>query len=300
MRSFIPLLLLAAYTQAQSTTDPDSGYIGYSLSQNGDPDSTVYDTADTTANVSLTVPPPDVYLNASLFVGEIDIEVQNLTAKINLAAQVLSLLTFNAGVDASIDRVSLQIQNVTAKVVLEARLSNLVLMIDDVLSSLDLNPVLATLGQDVGSITNATVGALGGGPSSSNTSATPNLKRTMDPESYNLLHNILYSVNDYSGNTHTNRILTQRGSILDESLNNNGHVTSDKVVGSYAADMLFNGYNVSATFKGEAVRELEYTYSPFPGLAVVSAIYVDGEGKVVGTQVLSESSAGGGSTISSD
>jgi hypothetical protein len=62
-------------------------------------------------------------------VGEIHIEVQNLTAKINLDAQVLQLLSFNAGVDLSIDRVNLLIQNVTAKVILEARLANLVLMI---------------------------------------------------------------------------------------------------------------------------------------------------------------------------
>jgi len=62
-------------------------------------------------------------------VGEIHIEVQNLTAKINLDAQVLQLLSFNAGVDLSIDRVNLLIQNVTAKVLLEARLANLVLMI---------------------------------------------------------------------------------------------------------------------------------------------------------------------------
>lgn len=68
-------------------------------------------------------------IQASVHVGEINIEVQNLTAKINLDAQVLQLLSFNAGVDLSISRVQLLIQNVTAKVYLEARLANLVLMI---------------------------------------------------------------------------------------------------------------------------------------------------------------------------
>lgn len=53
----------------------------------------------------------------------------NLTAKINLDAQILQLLSFNAGVDLSIARVNLLIQNVTARVLLEARLANLVLMI---------------------------------------------------------------------------------------------------------------------------------------------------------------------------
>ena len=76
---------------AQNSTS--SGYTGYSLELEGDQDSTVYDTASTPANVSTTVPEPDVFLNASVSVGEIDITVQNLTAKINLDVQVLQLLT---------------------------------------------------------------------------------------------------------------------------------------------------------------------------------------------------------------
>jgi hypothetical protein len=35
-------------------------------------------------------------------------------------------------------------------------------MISDVLDSLDLQPILATLGQDIGDIVNTTVGAVGG------------------------------------------------------------------------------------------------------------------------------------------
>jgi len=267
-----------------SSTSSAGGYIGYSLESNGDPDSAVYDTASTPANVSTTVPAPDVYLNASLFVGEIGITVENLTAKVNLQAQVLSLLSFNAGVDVSIDRVNLLIQNVTAKVLLEARLANLVLMISDVLDSLDLNPVLATLGQDVTNITNTTVGAVEGNGGLAS--------RALD-----LRLGVLYSVNDYSGNTHTNRVLEQDGSIADESLDNNGHVYNTQVVGSYATDMSFNGYNRSTTVNGEPAFELEYVYAPFPGLSVISAVFVDEAGQVLGTQVLSESSAGGSSTI---
>jgi hypothetical protein len=48
-------------------------------------------------------------------VGEIDIIVENLTAQINLQAQVLNLLNFNAGADVSINRVSLSIVNVRRK-----------------------------------------------------------------------------------------------------------------------------------------------------------------------------------------
>lgn len=106
---------MLSFTCAQSSAD--DGYIGYSLSSTGDTaDDVIYSTDSTPANVSTTDPPPDVELNATVSVGEIDIVVSNLTAKVNLEVQVLQLLQFNAGVDASIDRVSLTIKNVTAQV----------------------------------------------------------------------------------------------------------------------------------------------------------------------------------------
>ena len=286
--SYLPLIiLLPTLAIAQS-----SGYIGYSLSSSGDPESATYSTDSTPANVSTTNPPPDVFLNATVSVNEIDLTVSNLTAKINLDAQVLSLLDFNAGVSASIDRVELLIQNVSANVVLEARLENVVSMIGDVLDSLDLNPVLATLGQDVGQIVNTTVGGLtgaAGGLTSRDAAA--------DPLGYNVAHGILYSVNNYAGQTHTNRMLTQSGSIVDQSLDNDGRVTKTVTVGDYKSDMSPNGYETTVTRDGQEVKELEYTYNPFPGLSAVSAIYFDAQGVVLGTQVLSESSAGGTSTV---
>lgn len=275
------LLFVVPFSSAQSSAG--SGYTGYSLSVEGDPNSVIYSTSSTPGNVSTTVPQPDVYLNASVHVDEIDINVSNLTAKINLDAQVLQLLQFNAGVDLSIDRVSLLIQNVTAKVLLEARLANLVLMINDTLNSLDLNPILATLGQGVGSLLNTTVGGLTGS--------------SLGRRSYDLENSILCSINDYSGNTHTNRILTQSGSIVDQHLDNNGNIQSEQVVGSYLADMTFNGYNTSVVRNGQLTHELEYVYTPFDGLSVVSAIFVDAADKVVAAQVLSESGAGGSSTV---
>ncbi|KAF2810757.1 uncharacterized protein BDZ99DRAFT_288440 [Mytilinidion resinicola] len=290
MRSLITkLILIASFScgrllvNAQSTDD--GGYIGYSLTQRGDNDDVLYETANTNANVSTLDPEPDVYLNATVHVGEIDITVSNLTAKINLDAQVLSLLKLNAGVIAHIDRVFLQIQNVSAKVSLEARLGNLVLMINDILSSLDLNPILATVGNDVGSIVNTTVGGL----------TTPS--NTLKERSYNLEHNILYAVNDYSGHTHTNRVLAQNGDIVTESLDDNGELSRVTVTGHYLSDMTFNGYNESTTADGKAARRLEYVYVPFNGLSVVSEVFVDESGAVLRTQVLSEASGGGSSSI---
>lgn len=274
-------LLIPSFTIAQSTED---GYIGYSLTSRNDAgEEAVYSTESTPANVSTTDPPPDVFLNATVNVGNIDLTVSNLSAQINLNLQVLQLLQFNAGVDATIDRVSLTITNVSAQVQLEARLGNLVTMVNDVLDSLDLNPALASLGQVVNSTLNSTASALGGSG--------------VAARSINLVDNILYSVNDYSGHTHTNRILAQNGSIIDQSLDNEGDLYAEKVVGFYTTDMTFNGYDQSVTVGGQAERELQYVYQPYAGLNVISAIFLDAAGKVVNTQVLSESGGGGSSTV---
>jgi hypothetical protein len=64
--------------------------------------------------------------------------------------------------------------------------------------------------------------------------------------------------------------------------------------------MTFNGYNVTVPAGGIAERETEYIYAPFAGLEVVSAIYTNAEGGVVATQVLSEATGGGGSTVAAN
>lgn len=129
-KSLLALGLLAVSVScAEHGSRQDDGYIGYRLDQRGDPESAVYETANTNTDADNILPEdPDVYLNASVSVGEIDIEVDNITAKVNLQADVLKLLHFSAGVDASIDKVKLTIQNVSAKVELEARLENVVQM----------------------------------------------------------------------------------------------------------------------------------------------------------------------------
>lgn len=238
------------------------------------------------------------------------LSVANLSAKINLDAQVLQLLQFNAGVDVSIDRVRLAIEDVNAEVFLEARLSNVVAMISDVLDSIDLNPVLATLGKDLGNITDAVGGAVGGltgsstgssGASSTGSTGGGNstLQKRYDiPQpSYEIVHNILYSVNDYSGNTHTNRILDQDGAIVEQYLDNNGRIRGQRTVGSYIKDMTFTDHKSSAIRGGEEVEAYRYAYHPLPGVSAVADIYITSQGAVVGTQVISESFGGGMSTI---
>ncbi|ORY68380.1 uncharacterized protein BCR38DRAFT_481869 [Pseudomassariella vexata] len=270
------------------------GYIGYHLEQRGDPESTTYETENTVGGVVLPAD-PDVYLNANVSVGEIDIEVDNITAKINLDAKVLSLLHFTAGVDLSIDRVKLSIQNVTAKVHLEARLGNVVAMIDDVLSSVDLNPIIATLSSDVGSIVGNVTDELGSADSTSTTT-----KRSVDLLDYNVQHNILYSINDYSGQTHTNRILGQNGTIYDKFINNDGDETGRRNVGYYSRDMSFTGHNRTITIDGMTEYEMGYMYAPYAGLEVYSHIFMTESGLIVKTKIVSEAEGGGTSTISDD
>ncbi|KAI3548338.1 hypothetical protein CSPX01_03134 [Colletotrichum filicis] len=292
----LALLTLSTLTLAQDEPKGD-GYVGYELNRRGDNESAVYETANTKTGIDTLNPIPDVYLNASVSVGEISIEVQNITAKVNLDAKVLNLLHFQAGVDASIDRVKLGIYNVSAKVELEARLENVVKMVDDVLTSIDLNPIIATLGDTVSDIVNKTVDVVTD-PVESSAAASAVAKRDL---TFRLEHNILYSVNDFSGRTHTNRVLAQNGSLFDVYLDNSGNESGRKVVGFYSRDMTFSGHNKTISIDGQVKEfELQYVYAPYPGLEAFSNIYLDTTGKVVRTKIVAEAEGGGTATISND
>ena len=289
--SAIPWLtfILLRPVAAQSTV---SNYVGYNLTATGPAGNVIYDTASTMSNVTV-YGPPDVYLNASVHVGEIDLLVKNLTADINLSARVLQLLDFNAGVQASVNKVELLIQNVDARVELEARLGNLVSMIDSILESIDLNPIIATLGNGLDQITNATTGLI----NSTTGAASTLLERSVldDPK---LENNILYSVNDYQGNSHRNRILAQNGDIEDKFLDNQGVLQSRVVVGNYARDMTATGKNVTINNEDGSVEyALEYEYHPMPGLCATCEIFVDSTGSVKRTKIISEVEGGGDSTV---
>lgn len=164
---------------------------------------------------------------------------------------------------------------------------------NDTLSSIDLNPIIAELGSGLGTIINETTGLIG-----DLAGATPNEKRGLDLMQFQLDNNILYSIDDYSGNTHTNRILAQNGDLIDQSLDNNGRESGTKVVGNFANNMRFNGFNQTVTFKGKEVIEEEYVYEPYSGLMAISGIFKDkSTGEVVGTQLLAEARGGGSATI---
>lgn len=293
MPSRTPLFLLI-WIFICSLASAQSGYTGYDLELEGDEESVVFSTLETRPNAGSRFPNPDVYLNASVHVQTIDIQVDNLTAKINLDVQVLDLLQFNAGVDLSIDSVRLLIENVRAKVLLEARLENIVKMINTTLNSLDLNPLIATLGEGIGDVLNSTGDAVG---SVGDTAGSILSERSL---SFELEQNILYSTNNYRADKHTNRVLAQNGDIIAYKLNNDGQSLGQRVVGNYKDDMAFNGHQQTVERNGETVTEREYTYQPFAGLYAVAAIYFNEAGTVVGTQLVAEASGGGTSTIFED
>ncbi|KAF2431423.1 hypothetical protein EJ08DRAFT_733371 [Tothia fuscella] len=107
--------------------------------------------------------PPDVYLNVpKLHVGRIELDVDDLSADINLNANVAKLVSINAGVQVSIKKVNLTIVDVDAELELIVRLGHLVDIVNRVFSSVDLNPILITAINNVTSILGEVVGAVDG------------------------------------------------------------------------------------------------------------------------------------------
>lgn len=213
-------------------------------------------------------------------------------------------------------RVKLQIQNVTAEVELEVRLENLVQMIDDVLDSVDLNPVIAELGSAVGTIAGDVGSALGSSSTSASSSSSARTTAVNNGASNSsagstlsgrsqiaLQQQILYSLNDYSGNTHTNRVLDRNGDVVDHSLDNDGHIYASKVVGTYQTLMTKVGSpKAGVIVDGMVATQQEYVYVPSHlgsfGLEVVCYVYTGADGEVIAARVVAEVEGGGYSTIS--
>ncbi|MBF8189335.1 hypothetical protein ITP53_27100 [Nonomuraea sp. K274] len=84
---------------------------------------------------------PDVYLDVPVVkVEEINLEVENLRARVSLQAEVLDLLRLNVGADVALGRVNLTIKGVEAQALLQVRLDNVAHIIDRVMNTIDDNP----------------------------------------------------------------------------------------------------------------------------------------------------------------
>lgn len=107
--------------------------------------------------------PPDVLLKVpELHVGRIELVVDNLKADINLAAQIANLVEINAGVQLGIEKVNVTISEVEAELDLTVRLGNLVEIVNRTLTSLNLNPLLINVLEEVGDLAGAVIGAVDG------------------------------------------------------------------------------------------------------------------------------------------
>lgn len=104
---------------------------------------------------------PDVLLDVPLLkVDEINLEVEDLQARVSLQAQVHDLLKLHVGADVSLGRVSLDIKGVEAAALLKVHLDNVSAIINRVMATLDENPqMLGELSRGV----SETVGSVGRG-----------------------------------------------------------------------------------------------------------------------------------------
>ncbi|MGA8115078.1 MAG: hypothetical protein WCA46_15540, partial [Actinocatenispora sp.] len=93
----------------------------------------------------------DVFLDIpQLKVDEIDLEVEDLRARVSLQAEVLDLLKLNVGADVMLGKVKLDIQGVEAQAMLKVRLDNVRDIVNSVLNTINRNPeILEHIGRGV-------------------------------------------------------------------------------------------------------------------------------------------------------
>ncbi|MCJ1331436.1 hypothetical protein MMC10_008126 [Thelotrema lepadinum] len=177
---------------------------------------------------------PDVHLNVpQLSVGRIELDVDDLSADINLNAQVAGLVTINAGVQVSIQKVNITIADVEASLELTVRLGHLVDIVNRVFSSLDLNPLLITALNDITSVVDQVVGAVDG---------------------------LLGSITQ--GGSTLSFLVDNLGNIVQQVAGADGGLVSS-IVGNYLSNMTFTG--VEKTLSGGDIQKT-FEYSPLNAL----------------------------------
>lgn len=86
---------------------------------------------------------PDVLLDVpKVHVEELNLEVQDLKARVSLRTRLADLLEIDVGLDVSLNTVKLETKGVEAEAQLKARLDTVQAMIERTLSSVDENPEL--------------------------------------------------------------------------------------------------------------------------------------------------------------
>ncbi len=84
---------------------------------------------------------PDVLLDVPLLkVDEIELEVENLEARVSLQAELADLVKIHVGADVHLGKVHLDIKGVEAQALLKVRLDQVAAILDRALTTLDNNP----------------------------------------------------------------------------------------------------------------------------------------------------------------
>jgi hypothetical protein len=233
---FLSLILvwIVPFALGQTTTSSSSSKAASTSQASIKATSTSSSPTITSSSSNAAASPPDVYLNVpKLSVGRIELDVDNLSADINLNANVASLVNINAGVQLSIQTVNLTISDVDAQLELIVRLGHLVDIVNRVFSSLDLNPLLITAINNVTSVLGEVVGAVEG-LLGTVTNGGKTLSFLVDN-----LGNIVQQVTDAAGN-------------LESS-----------IVGNYLQNMTFTGQQT--TLAGGLIQKV-YSYAPLNAL----------------------------------
>jgi len=203
-----------------------------------------------------------VLLNVpDLSVGRIELTVDNLKADINLNANVASLVSINAGVALSVQKINLTIVDVHAQLELVVRLGHLVDIVNRVFQSLDLNPLLISAVGNLTSILQPIVGAVDG---------------------------LLGTVTQ--GGTTLSLLVDNLGNIVQQVMGTNGSPINS-IVGSYLTNMTDTG--ATQTLQN-GLTQKTYSYSPLK--ALVNIVF-NAAGQVVQATVVKQS--GGGTSVSS-
>ncbi|KAK4041118.1 hypothetical protein C8A01DRAFT_15122 [Parachaetomium inaequale] len=266
----LALLLLAVLAAAQSSSPSSSPPAQTSSSPPGSSTSTRTSTLTTTTRGGTLPPlptgssPPDVLLRVpELHVGKIELDVDNLRADLNLNAEIANLVSLNVGVQVGVSKVNITIADVDAQLDLVIRLGNLAKMVNRTLASLDLNPLLINLLNEVGDAVDSVVGAVDG-----------------------LLGSIL------SGDTKLSFLIDNLGNIVQEVVEGAGEVVSS-IVGNYEKNMTYTGISKDL---GNGLRQKTYRYDALGSL--VNIIF-NTLGQVVQAVVVGKDNSGGGGGSSS-
>jgi pyruvate/2-oxoglutarate dehydrogenase complex dihydrolipoamide acyltransferase (E2) component len=100
-------------------------YDGRAVNQGGQP-------ASDDSDLTLDIP--------SLEVEELNLDVENLRARISLHAELADMVKLNVGLEADVDKVKLEAKGVKAQVLLKAGLDNVRAILSQALDALDNNP----------------------------------------------------------------------------------------------------------------------------------------------------------------